>query len=480
MNTRAVQILTASFAVLIVILGIYVLFFSTKGGDDLSQTTKGKRILFYRDPMDPTMTSDKPGKSPMGMDMVPVFEGDEGGGVKIDPTTVQNIGVRYETIEQRTLTKSIRTVGKIDYDEKKLYYVNTKVSGWADKLYVNYTGKLVQKGEPLVAIYSPELVAAEEDYIIALKYRDLNPSQNEQAQLFERAHRKLMFWDIPHDQIVRLETTKKPEKTMTLVAPEAGVVVEKNVLQGGNIMAGANLFKIADLSTVWVMADIYEYEVPFIRIGQGATVSLAYAPGKEYKGRVSYIFPYLNSDTRTVKVRIEIPNPSGELKPAMFATVDLQSPVTIDAIAIPEQSVIHTGERDVVVISRGDGRFESRDVKLGVLAGGYYQVLDGVKEGEQIVVSSQFLLDSESNLKAAMQSMSKSGLAIDSASMKQRLPGTKDEELKMDDKSMKSMKQVQPKQKAIQMRRGMKMDGKKMDMDDMQMDSSSQHKNHSK
>jgi hypothetical protein len=476
MNNRTLQILAVSIAALVIIIGIYVLFFSSKGGGDITQTAKGKRILFYRDPMDPTMTSDKPGKSPMGMDMVPVYEGDEGGGVKIDPTTVQNIGVRYETIDQRTLTKSIRTVGKIDYDEKKLYYVNTKVSGWADKLYVNYTGKLVQKGEPLVAIYSPELVAAEEDYIIALKYRDLNPSQNEQAQLFERAHRKLMFWDIPHDQIVRLETTKKPEKTMTLVAPEAGVVVEKNVLQGGNIMAGANLFKIADLSTVWVMADIYEYEVPFIRIGQGATVSLAYAPGKAYKGRVSYIFPYLNSDTRTVKVRIEIPNPSGELKPAMFATVDLQSPVTIDAIAIPEQAVIHTGERNVVVISRGDGRFESREVKLGILAGGYYQALDGVKEGEVIVVSSQFLLDSESNLKAALQTMSQSGMAIDSTSVKQRLPGTKDEEMKMDDKSMRTMDEVKPKQKVIHKKHDMKMDS----MDSMQMDSSSQHKNHSK
>jgi multidrug efflux pump subunit AcrA (membrane-fusion protein) len=290
----------------------------------------------------------------------------------------------------------------------------------------------VKKDEPLLAIYSPELVSAEEEYIIALKYRNIDPKQNEQAELFERAHRKLMFWDIPHEQIVRLETTKKPEKTMTLVSPTTGVVVEKNVLKGGNIMAGTNLYKIADLSTVWVYADVYEYEVPFIKVGQQATVTLAYTPGKIFKGRVSYIYPYLNADTRTARVRIEIPNPNAVLKPEMFATVELQSSVAINAVAVPEQAVIHSGERNVVVISRGDGRFESRDVKLGVLAGGYYQVLDGVREGEKIVVSSQFLLDSESNLKAALQQMSHDQVPIDSASMKQQIPGHKMEEMKAD------------------------------------------------
>jgi RND family efflux transporter MFP subunit len=262
---------------------------------------------------------------------------------------------------------------------------------------------------------------------------------------------------------------------MTLVSPESGVVVEKNVIEGGNIMAGSNLYKIADLSTVWVQADIYEYEVPFIRVGQQATVTLAYIPGKEYKGRVSYIYPYLNSESRTVKVRIEIANPNGVLKPDMFATVELQSSVNIEAIAVPEQSVIHSGERNVVVISRGDGQFESRDVKLGVLAGGYYQVLTGVNEGEKIVVSSQFLLDSESNLKAAIQTMSPSGMAIDSASMKQQVPGTKSNEpLKRDDMpgmKMDTAKKIKkPSHDAME---GMKMDDKKQEPP-------SPHNNHSK
>jgi len=429
---RYVRLLIA-LLILVSVAGVYFIIFAPSKKDvTKTQAASGKRILYWRDPMDPTMISDKPGKSPMGMEMVPVYEGEEGSGVKIDPTTVQNIGVRYEIAQRRTLTKTIRTVGKVDYDEKKLYYVNTKISGWVDNLYVDYTGKFVKKGEPLLDIYSPELVSAEEEYIIALKYRDLDPKQSEQAQLFERAHRKLMFWDIPHEQIVRLETTRKPEKTMTLVSPATGVVIEKNVLKGGNIMAGTNLYKIADLSTVWVYADVYEYEVPFIKVGQPATVTPAYIPGRVFKGHVSYIYPYLNPDTRTIRVRVEMPNPNFILKPEMFATVELHSPVTVNAVAVPEQAVIHSGERNVVVVSRGDGRFESRDVKLGVLAGGYYQVLDGVREGEKIVVSSQFLIDSESNLKAALQQMSPGVMPMDSASMKQQVPAQKKDEMKMD------------------------------------------------
>lgn len=416
-------------------LAVYFIFLSAGPTiNDGTPATSGNRILYWRDPMDPTMRSDKPGKSPMGMEMVPVYEGEEGGGVKIDPTTVQNIGVRYETAQRRVLSKTIRTTGKVDYDEKRLYYVSTKISGWVEKLYVNYTGKSVKKGDPLLEIYSPELVSAEEEYIIALAYKDTDPDQ---AEMFRRAHRKLMYWDIPHEQIIRLEETRQPEKTMALVAPATGVVVEKDVLEGGSIMAGTNLYKIADLSTVWVYADIYEYEVPFIRVGQDAKVTLAYAPGEVFSGTVSFIFPYLNPESRTVRVRIEIPNPSGVLKPEMFATVELQSPVEIDAVTIPEQAVIHSGERSVVVVSRGEGRFESRDVKLGVAAGGYYQVIEGITVGEQIVVSSQFLIDSESNLKAALQQMTQdSVMPVDSGSMRQRIPGDAEEVMSTDSTRM--------------------------------------------
>lgn len=441
-NKKQFMLLVGVTFVAVAVLTIYFLFFSgEKKTETTAQAKMDKRILYYRDPMDASMRSDKPGKSPMGMDMVPVYEGEEGGGIKIDPTTVQNIGVRYETAQRRMLSKTIRTVGKVDYDERKLYYVNAKISGWIDKLYVNYTGKFIRKGEPLLEIYSPELVSAEEEYIIALKYRNADTSQHDQSDLYNRAHRRLMYWDISHEQIQRLEVTKQPEKTMTLTAPATGVVVEKNVLQGGSIMAGTNLYKIADLSTVWVNAEVYEYEVPFIKVGQRATITLAYIPGKVITGRVSYIYPYLNPDTRTVRVRVEIPNPNLLLKPEMFATVELQSPVAVNAVALPEQAVIHSGERNVVIVSRGDGRFESRDVKLGILASGYYQVLDGVQEGEKIVVSSQFLLDSESNLKAVLQTMTYSGdMPIDSANMKQNVPGQKKDEMEgmeMDEKPAK-------------------------------------------
>ena len=437
MNKNQIRILAGIVVLLLVVVGVYFIFSSSDSTSGETSTAQGKRILYYRDPMDPTMRSDKPGKSPMGMDMVPVYEGEEGGGIKIDPTTIQNIGVRYETAQRRKLSKTIRTVGKVDYDERKLFYVNTKISGWIDKLFVDYTGKFVRKGEPLLEIYSPELVSAEEEYIIALKYKNADSTLSGEQELYRRAHRKLMYWDISHSQIQRLEETRQPEKTMALVAPATGVIVEKNVLQGGNIMAGTNLYKIADLSTVWVNAEVYEYEVPFIKVGQRAAVTLAYIPGKVITGRVSYIYPYLNPDTRTVRVRVEIPNPNFTLKPEMFATVELQSPVTVTAVAVPEQAVIHSGERNVVVLSRGDGRFESRDVKLGVLAGGYYQVLDGVQEGEKIVVSSQFLLDSESNLKAVFQTMSPSSeLPTDSASMKQSTPGEKKTDSSMDGMKM--------------------------------------------
>jgi multidrug efflux pump subunit AcrA (membrane-fusion protein) len=443
MNSKRLGLLVAAIiAVIGVAVLVYYLVTPRNGAGTTAQSSAGKKILYWRDPMDPTMTSDKPGKSPMGMDMVPVYEGDQQGGVKIDPTTLQNIGVRYERAEVRSLKRNVRTSGKVEFDERTLYFVNTKISGWVDRLYVNTMGQRVRKGERLLEIYSPELVSAEEEYIIALKGRAADSARAGSESLLERAHRKLMFWDIPHDQIVRLESTRQVEKTMALVAPAPGVVVEKNVLQGGNVAAGTNLFKIADLSTVWVTADVYEYEVPFVKVGQQATVTLAYDPGKTFHGRVAYVYPTVNPDTRTVRVRLELPNPDGALKPDMFATVEIESPVSVRGVAIPEESVIHSGERNVVVVSRGSGRFESRDVVLGVLAEGYYQVKSGINAGDSVVVSSQFLLDSESNLKAAVQQMTPGSLPPDTASLKQQLPGKK--KTGEDMEGMEGMKKDKP------------------------------------
>src|SRR3990172_7646604 len=364
--------------------------------------------------MHPWYTSDKPGIAPdCGMDLVPVYEGEENvEGIKIDPVTVQNIGVKIETVEKRKLERTIRTVGKVDYDETKVYSINTKIMGWVEKLYVDYTGKYVKKGQPLMEIYSPELVSTQEEYLQAIKYqKKMLTSSSTEAQrgyndLIESAKRRLEYWDISEKEIADLEKRGTPNKTMTIYSPVGGIVTEKMVLQGQNIMAGMELFKISDLSNVWVIADVYQYEVPWIKNGQEIELNLSYLPNKSYKGKITYIYPFLNEESKTVKVRAEVRNTASyDFKPGMFANVNIKSPVSIDAVAVPEQSLIRSGERTVAVISLGGGYFDPREVKTGVNASGYVQILDGIKEGEKIVTSSQFLIDSESNLKAAINLM---------------------------------------------------------------------------
>lgn len=374
-----------------------------------------KRIAYYKDPMHPWFTSDKPGKAPdCGMDMVPVYEGEsDTKGIKIDPVTVQNIGVKVEEVTRRKLTRVIRTVGKIDYDEQKLYSINTKIMGWVEKLYINYTGKVVHKGDPLMELYSPELVTTQEEYLQALRYRKaLEQSTVDEAKkgsddLIQSARRRLLYWDIPESEIKALEERGVPRKTMTIYAPVDGIVTEKMIQQGQNVMAGMELYKIADLSTVWVLADIYQYELPWVKIGQVVDIQLSYLPGRSFKGRITYIYPYLSEETKTAKARIEVSNTSSfDLKPDMFATVKIVSGIMVSAVAVPDEAIIRSGERNIVVVALGGGYFDPRDVKLGVQAEGYVQILDGVREGEKIVVSSQFLIDSESNLKAAISQMS--------------------------------------------------------------------------
>lgn len=373
-----------------------------------------KKIAYYQDPMHPWYTSDKPGKAPdCGMDLVPVYEGEENvEGIKIDPTVVQNIGVKTEIVSKRKLTKEIRTVGKIDYDETRLYSINTKFMGWVEKLYVNYTGKYVSKGEKLMDIYSPDLVSTQEEYLQAVNYRKSLENSSDEVKkgaddLVQSAKRRLVYWDISEKEITDLGHRGTPKKTITIYSPVSGIITDKMIVEGQNIMSGMDLFKIADLSNVWVIADVYQYELPWIKLGQTVDIDLSYLPGKSYKGKVTYIYPYLGMETKTIKVRTEVKNTSNyEFKPGMFATVIIKSPISVESVAVPEQAIIHSGERDIAVISLGNGYFDPREVKLGVTADGYVQVLEGIREGEQIVTSSQFLIDSESNLKAAINQMS--------------------------------------------------------------------------
>jgi len=383
--------------------------------DESSGNSGEKKIAYYKDPMHPWFTSDKPGKAPdCGMDMVPVYEGESGTkGIKIDPVTVQNIGVKLEDVTVRKLNKIIRTVGKVQADETKIYSINTKIMGWVEKLYVDYTGKFVGKGEPFLELYSPELVSTQEEYLQALRYRkQLEQSSIDEArrggeQLVESAKRRLLYWDIPESEIQELERRGEPKKTLTFYSPVDGYVMDKMVYKGQSAMAGMELYKIADLSTIWIIADIYQYELPWVRVGQKVDIELSYLPGKTFQGRITYIYPMLSMETKTAKVRVEVQNtPSLEFKPEMFATVQIASPVVVNTVAVPDQAIIRSGERNIAVIALGGGYFDPREVKLGVMAEGFVQIVDGIKEGEKIVVSSQFLIDSESNLKAVISQMS--------------------------------------------------------------------------
>jgi RND family efflux transporter MFP subunit len=382
--------------------------------EEAGSGTGEKKIAYYRDPMHPWFTSDKPGKAPdCGMDLVPVYEGESNGkGIKIDPVVVQNIGVKVEDVVKRKLNKTIRTVGKVDYDERRVYSVNSKIMGWVEKLYVDFTGKLIHKGDPLMELYSPELVSTQEEYLQALRYRKkLEESSLEEARkgsddLIQSAKRRLQYWDIPESEIKALEERGTPNKTMTIYSPVDGVVIEKMVQKGQNIMGGMELYKIADLSNVWVLADVYQYELPWVKVGGQVEIELSYLTGKSFRGTITYIYPYLNMETKTAKVRVEVPNTqSFELKPEMYATVKITSPNSVYAVAVPDEAIIRSGERNIAVMALGGGYFDPREVKLGLTADGYVQILEGVREGEKIVVSSQFLIDSESNLKAAISQM---------------------------------------------------------------------------
>jgi Cu(I)/Ag(I) efflux system membrane fusion protein len=332
------------------------------------------------------------------------------GTVQISPERQQLIGVRFGTVEKRALQKVIRTVGRIDYDEKRIGIVSPKISGWIEELYVDFTGQFVRKGAPLLTIYSPELVSTQEEYLLALKAKqDWSKSPFAEVSeggtlLAESARRRLRLWDISDAQIKALEESREPQKTLTLYSPFSGHVLEKMVNKGQFVEAGMALYKIADLSVVWLIADIYESELPAIRVGQPAAIQMSYYPGETFTGKAIYIYPYMDAQTRTAKVRYEFANPHGKLKPEMFANVEISVRLG-DKLAVPEDAVIDTGVRKVVVVDRGSGYFEPREVRLGVRADGFYEVLDGLKAGERVVTSANFLIDSESKLKEAVGGM---------------------------------------------------------------------------
>jgi Cu(I)/Ag(I) efflux system membrane fusion protein/cobalt-zinc-cadmium efflux system membrane fusion protein len=378
--------------------------------------TGDRKILYYRDAMNPSHTSDKPGKAPDGMDLVPVYEDEargEAGEVKIDPTTVQNMGVTTETVTARDLTKEIRVSGTIDLNETAISIVNTKIMGWVEKLFIDYTGQKVKKGQPLLTIYSPDLVSAQEEYVQAIHYlqnlpQGITPDARKGAeQLVESGKRRLLNWDIPDRSIAALEKRNVPEKAMTIYSPSNGVVLDKMVVAGQNVMPGMALYKVADLSVVWAMANVYQEDLPYVKLGTEATVEVTSITGRTFRGKVQFVSPVLDPSTKTAAVRIAIRNTADLLlKPQMFANITIQSPVLRNVLSVSQQAVIHTGERNIIIVSLGNGYFKPQEVKLGMSANGFVQVLTGLIGGQTIVTSSQFLIDSESNLKKAVSQMS--------------------------------------------------------------------------
>ena len=332
------------------------------------------------------------------------------GAVQISPEKQQLIGVKFGTIETRPLEKLIRTVGRIDYDEKRIVTVSLKVGGWIEDLYVDFTGRYVRQGEPLLAIYSPELVSAQEEYLIALRAKkDLAKSPFPEVagsgnSLAESAKRRLKLWDISDDQIKALEESGQVKMTLALHSPFSGFVLEKAAYKGMNVMPGIALYKLGDLSVVWLIADIYEYEILFIRLGQQASIQFSYLPGETFTGKAIYISPLLDPNTRTAKVRFEFSNPHGKLKPEMFANVEMKIQLG-QKLAVPEEAVIDTGLRQIAIVDKGSGYFEPREIKVGAKVENYYEVIKGLKAGERVVTSANFLIDSESKLKEALGGM---------------------------------------------------------------------------
>ena len=378
-----------------------------------AQPQAAPAVTRWRSPMDPAYVRDAPGKDYMGHDLVPVTE--DGGGtgiISIDPVTAQNMGVRTEPVSRRKLVKTVRTVGLMTYAEGRQFSVNSKIEGWIERLYVNQEGQTVKVGQPLMAIYSPELVAAQQEYLLALNHRRKlagSPVPEIAAsaeRLLEAARTRLQYWDISPGQIKAIEKSGRSTKTLTLFSPHSGIVTMKRALEGMRVMAGEELLQISDISTVWINAEVYEYELPWVMVGQRARVELPFAADKVFEGRITYIYPYLNNDTRTARARIELANPGLELKPDMYANVSIDTAAVDGALAIPANAVLRSGKGQTVFVARGEGKFEPRPVHSGVTDdNGYIQILSGLKEGEAVVVSAQFMLDSESTLREALQKM---------------------------------------------------------------------------
>ena len=359
--------------------------------------------------MHPNVIEHEPGTCPIcGMDLVPVETKGASPSkheaapdvVTIDPTVVQNMGVRIEPVRRQPLFRHLRTIGEIETAESLVSVVNLRFSGWVEKIHADTTGEAVEAGEPLFDIYSPDLVAAQDEYLLALR------TQGPDAPLTRSARRKLGLFDLDAREIRAIEREGRSARTVAIRAPRSGYVLHKNVVEGARISSGEDLYTIGDLSSVWVQAEVYEHDAPWVSEGQAAWMELSYERGVQVEGSVAYVYPTLNERSRTLTVRLEFPNPGLRLKPGMFATVYIEFRRIDDAIVVPTEAVLHSGKRELVFVSIGDGRFEAREITTGLVGDRRLtQVLSGLEPGERVVTSGQFLIDSESQLQEAISKM---------------------------------------------------------------------------
>jgi membrane fusion protein, copper/silver efflux system len=406
----------AGLALMAMIFGAH-LFFSAR--PDVSNRV--------RDTMGPSPSAYAAGETaPGGLSGVspPVIgEQDRTTGVEVPPEKQQMMGIKTVAAAVKPLRKTLRTVGRVEFEERKLTTVNVKVEGWIEKLYADYTGKYVSKGAPLAEIYSPELMSIQIEYLNLLKWKPilgLRYQRNIEISLGDRfntvgrltindldplvdvARQKLAFWEMSEAQIKEIETSKKPIRTLTIQSPASGYVFQKPIFKGTRVAPGDKIFDIVDLSTVWVLADVYEYEIPFVKAGQNARIILSYYPQKEFLAKVDFVYPSLSGQTRTAKVRFVIPNPDLLLKPQMFADVEMELDLG-ERLAVPETAVLDTGTRQIVYVDTEDGFFSARQIKLGDRADGMVEVLSGLKAGEKVASSAVFLIDSEAKLRGVSQ-----------------------------------------------------------------------------
>lgn len=357
-----------------------------------------RKILYYRNPMGLPDTSPTPKKDSMGMDYIAVYEdeaSDESGTVKVSADRIQTLGVRTEAVTARPMTRTIRAVGRVAFDERKISVVSPRFEGWITKLHVNTTGAAIERGDALFTVYSPDLALAEQEYVIA---------RNAGEAIAAAALSRLRNWEIPAGEIARLKRTGVARDTVEMRAPADGIVVEKTALEGMRFAPGDTLYRVVDFSSVWILADVFEQDLASVHIGGPADASVAAYPGRTFAGTVAFVYPTTDQATRTTKVRVELANPELLLKGDMYATVEIAAPGGAGRVlALPASAVLDNGKRQTVLIDRGEGRFEPRQVKLGARANDYVEIVEGVAAGEKAVVGANFLIDAESNLRAALQ-----------------------------------------------------------------------------